>query len=141
MTPEQIVRKFFEEVRSGNNPDYAEKLMAEQVLAHQIISEKEQTVLRSPKDYADHVREMITAYDKFSLEIQEFLVQDNKVYVRWRQVGKHIGEVNGYAPTDLPIIEIASAVYRIDNEKISEYWIQIDRAGIEKQLESNKNKK
>ncbi|MFW6676477.1 ester cyclase [Lacrimispora sp. AGF001] len=141
MTPEQIVRKFFEEVRSGNNPDYAEKLMAEQVLAHQIISEKEQTVLRSPKDYADHVREMITAYDKFSLEIQEFLVQGNKVYVRWRQVGKHIGEVNGYAPTDLPIIEIASAVYRIDNEKISEYWIQIDRAGIEKQLESNKNKK
>lgn len=141
MTPEQIVRKFFEEVRSGNNPDYAEKLMAEQVLAHQIISEKEQTVLRSPKDYADHVREMITAYDKFSLEIQEFLVQDNKVYVRWRQVGKHIGEVNGYAPTDLPIIEIASAVYQIDNEKISEYWIQIDRAGIEKQLESNKNKK
>lgn len=141
MTPEQIVRKFFEEVRSGNNPDYAEKLMAEQVLAHQIISEKEQTVLRSPKDYADHVREMITAYDKFSLEIQEFLVQDNKVYVRWKQVGKHIGEVNGYAPTDLPIIEIASAVYRIDNEKISEYWIQIDRAGIEKQLESNKNKK
>lgn len=63
MTPEQIVRKFFEEVRSGNNPDYA------------------------------------------------------------------------------VIIEIASAVYRIDNEKISEYWIQIDRAGIEKQLESNKNKK
>lgn len=141
MTPEQIVRKFFEEVRSGNNPDYAEKLMAEQVLAHQVISEKEQTVLRSPKDYADHVREMIAAYDKFSLEIQEFLVQDNKVYVRWRQVGKHIGEVDGYAPTDLPVIEIASAVYRIDNEKISEYWIQIDRAGIEKQLESNKNKK
>ncbi len=53
MTAEQIVREFFEEVRSGNNPDYANQLMAEQVLAHQIVSEEEQTVLRTPKDYTE----------------------------------------------------------------------------------------
>lgn len=139
MTPEQIVREFFEEVRSGNNPDYSNQLMAEQVLAHQIVSEEEQTVLRTPKDYAEHVREMIDAYGNFSLEIQEFLVQGNKVYVRWKQVGKHVGEIDGFSPTGLPVIEIASAVYKIENEKIAEYWIQIDRSGIQKQLESNKN--
>ena len=47
MTPGQIVRKFFEEVRSGNNPDYSNQLMAEKVLAHQIVSEEEQTVCRT----------------------------------------------------------------------------------------------
>nr|HAU35205.1 polyketide cyclase [Lysinibacillus sp.] len=36
-------------------------------------------------------------------------------------------------------IEIASAIYRIENEKIVEYWIQIDRAGIENQLKRNTN--
>ncbi|CAM5187230.1 Predicted ester cyclase [Lysinibacillus sphaericus] len=113
--------------------------MAEQVLAHQVISEEELTVLRTPKEYADHVKEMIEAYGDFSLEIQELMVQDFKVYVRWKQVGKHIGEVDGFQPTGLPVIEIASAVYRIENEKIAEYWIQIDRAGMEKQLERNKN--
>jgi len=139
MTPEQIVKKFFKEVRSGRNPDYAVELMAEQVLAHQVISEDELTVLRTPKEYADHVKEMIEAYGDFSLVIQELMVQDLKVYVRWKQVGKHIGEVDGYQPTGLPVIEIASAVYRIENEKIAEYWIQIDRAGMEKQLERNRN--
>ncbi|MGY3185547.1 ester cyclase [Lysinibacillus sp. RS5] len=138
MTPEQIVKKFFEEVRSGNNPDYATELMADQVLAHQVISEEELTVLRTPQDYADHVKEMVEAYGDFSLEIQEFMVQENKVYVRWKQVGTHVGEVDGYQPTSLPVIEIASAVYRIEDEKIAEYWIQIDRAGIEKQLNRNK---
>ncbi|MGE7914359.1 ester cyclase [Lysinibacillus xylanilyticus] len=137
MTPEQIVKKFFEEVRSGNNPDYATELMADQVLAHQVISEEELTVLRTPQDYADHVKEMVEAYGDFSLEIQEFMVQENKVYVRWKQVGTHVGEVDGYQPTSLPVIEIASAVYRIEDEKIAEYWIQIDRAGIEKQLNRN----
>ncbi|MDM5233825.1 ester cyclase [Lysinibacillus pakistanensis] len=139
MTPEQIVKKFFEEVRSGNNPDYATELMADQVLAHQVTSEEELTVTRTPKDYADHVKEMVEAYGDFSLEIQEFMVQGNKVYVRWKQVGTHVGEVDGYQPTSLPVIEIASAVYRIEKEKIAEYWIQIDRAGIENQLKRNKS--
>ncbi|EJS76911.1 ester cyclase [Bacillus cereus] len=139
MTPEQIVRKFFEEVRSGNNPDYSNQLMAEKVLAHQIVSEEEQTVCRTPEDYAEHVREMIEVYGNFSLEIQEFLVQGSKVYVRWKQVGMHVGETDGYQPTGLPIIQIASAVYRVEDGKIAEYWIQIDRSGIQNQLERNKN--
>lgn len=139
MMPEQIVREFFKEVRSGNNPDYANQLMAEQILAHQITSEEEQTVLRTPKDYAEHIREMVEIYGEFSLEIQESLVQGNKVYVRWRQIGTHVGEIDGYQPTGLPVIQIASAVYRIEDEKIVEYWIQIDRLGIQKQLECNKN--
>lgn len=139
MTPEQIVRKFFEEVRSGNNPDYSNQLMAEKVLAHQIVSEEEQTVCRTPEDYAEHVREMIEVYGNFSLEIQELLVQGSKVYVRWKQVGMHLGEIDGYQPTGLPIIQIASAVYRVEDGKVAEYWIQIDRSGIQNQLERNKN--
>lgn len=139
MTPEQIVKKFFEEVRSGKNPDYTTELMADKVMAHQVISEEEITVIRTPKDYSDHVKEMVDAYGNFSLEIQEFMVQDHKVYVRWKQVGTHVGEVDGYQPTSLPVIEIASAVYRIEDEKIAEYWIQIDRAGIEIQLNRNKS--
>ncbi|MFA2692228.1 ester cyclase [Bacillus mycoides] len=139
MTPEQIVRKFFEEVRSGKNPDYSNQLMVEKVLAHQIVSEEEQTVCRTPEDYAEHVREMIEVYGDFSLEIQEFLVQGSKVYVRWKQVGIHLGEIDGYQPTGLPIIQMASAVYRIEDGKIVEYWIQIDRSGIQNQLECNKN--
>lgn len=139
MTAEQIVRTFFEEVRSGRNPNYASSVMAEQVLAHQVISEDEVTVTRTPSDYADHVREMIEAYGEFSLEIQELLTQGDKVYVRWRQTGTHVGDVDGYTPTHLPVIEIASAVYRVENERIAEYWIQIDRLGIEKQLERNRS--
>lgn len=139
MTPEQIVCAFFKEVRSGRNLDYADKLMTKQVLAHQVVSEEEVTVNRTPSEYADHVREMIQAYGEFSLEIQELIAQGDKVYVRWRQEGIHIGEVDGYAPTHRPVIEIASDVYRVENERIPEYWIQIDRLGIEKQLERNKS--
>lgn len=52
--------------------------------------------------------------------------------------GKFISEIDGYLPTGKPINEIASSVYRLQNGKIVEYWIQIDRLGFEKQLQNNK---
>ncbi|MEW9698775.1 ester cyclase [Paenibacillus sp. SI8] len=136
-TPTDIVRHFFEKVRSGLEPDTAKNYMADQVLAHQVTSEQETTVHRTPANYADHVREMLEAYGSFKLDIQEWIAQNDRVYVRWKQTGTHQGEIDGFAPTGKTIVEIASAVYRVDQGKIVEYWIQIDRAGIRAQLERN----
>ncbi|MGG1550741.1 ester cyclase [Paenibacillus ferrarius] len=137
--PQEIVSSFFHYVRSGTNPDAAALYMADTVLAHQVTAENETTVQRSPQNYADHVLEMIDAYGHFQVEIQELISQDDRVYVRWKQTGTHIGEVDGFAPTGKPVIEIASAVYRVTDGKIAEYWIQIDREGIRKQLERNQS--
>lgn len=95
------------------------------MIAHQIQSENEYTVERSPQDYIDHVKEMQELYGNFKLEIQEILVDGNKVYVRWKQTGDMVD--------GRQIIQIASAVYLVEQEKISEYWIQIDRKGLELQ--------
>lgn len=137
MTPLEVVKIFFEEVRSGRNPDKAHDLLSAVVLAHQVKAENPTTLERSPQNYADHVREMQAEWGNFELEIQEMLAQADRVYVRWKQTGTHTSEVDGFAPTGLPVVEIASAVYRVANGKIAEYWIQIDRAGIRAQLEQN----
>lgn len=134
-TSQQIVKDFLLTVRSGKNPDKAKEFMAGKVLAHQLNAEHAQTVERTPENYAAHVREFLQLYGQFEFEITELIAQDNKVYARWKQTGKHLAQINGYPATGLPLIEIASAVYRLENGKIVEYWIQIDRAGFEKQLQ------
>jgi predicted ester cyclase len=45
--------------------------------------------------------------------------------------------VDGFAPTGLPVEELASAVYRVERGRIVEYWIQVDRTGTEAQLRRN----
>lgn len=127
MNNKQIITDFFEKVRSGKNLNLAYKYMQDNVLAHQIIAEskKEIVIRRTPEDYAEHVNEMRKTYGEFSLSIEEILSDDNKVYVRWRQLGSVKGK---------PITEIGSAVYMVRNAKISEYWIQLDRKGIEEQM-------
>ncbi|WP_127495523.1 ester cyclase [Paenibacillus glycanilyticus] len=137
MAAADIVEQFFSRVRSGLEPDAAHDYMATRVAAHQVTAENEETVERTPQNYADHVREMMKAYGAFHLQVEEFLATEDRVYVRWKQTGIHVGEIDGFAPTGKPVIEIASAVYRIENDKIVEYWIQIDREGIRKQSEQN----
>lgn len=127
MNNKQIVTEFFMKVRSGKEPKLAYEYMQDQVLAHQIMAEasKEVIIRRTPEDYAEHVCEMKQTYGAFSLNIEEILSDNNKVYVRWRQSG---------SIKNKRIIEIGSAVYMINDSKISEYWIQLDRKGIDEQI-------
>jgi len=134
---EKIVRGFFQLVRSGREPDRAAEFMTDTVLAHQMNSENMEAIRRTPQNYADHVKEFLALYGRYDLEISELIANGDKVYVRWKQTGKHLQDIDGYKATNLPLTEIGSAVYRVENRKIAEYWIQLDRQGMEMQLQQN----
>lgn len=110
--------------------------MAPVVLAHQIRAGATQVIDRSPANYAAHVREMIETFGAFSLTMDEMLVDGDKAYVRWTQHGSHLGAVDGHAPTGRPLETVGSAVYRVEDGMIAEYWIQQDAAGLADQLAS-----
>jgi len=131
-----VVENFLLTVRSGRSPERADEFMDTTVAAHQVQSEESTLIRRTPDDYADHVREMLQTYGNFTFAIEELIADGDKVYARWRQEGTHVGAIDGLAPTGLPIVEVASCVYRVRDGKICEYWIQIDRAGLAAQLES-----
>ena len=107
------------------------------MVAHQLVSEAPEDVLRSPEDYAAHVRDFLATWGPFELEVTELLAEGDRVYARWVQRGSHLAAVDGHPPTGLPVHELASAVYRVADGRIVEYWIQIDRAGTEAQLRRN----
>jgi len=133
----EIVRQFLEQVRSGKFPEKAVLFMADSILAHQMNSENQTTVIRTPRNYSEHIEEFVTLFGNFTFEITELIADEDKVYTRWKQIGNHLAEIDGYKPTGKALIEVASCVYRLENGKIVEYWIQIDRLGFENQLKTN----
>ncbi|MFE2019116.1 ester cyclase [Streptomyces sp. NPDC059499] len=128
------VRQFFLQVRSGLHPDRAAHFMADRVRAHQIVSEAPAVVERTPQQYTEHVREMLDAYGPFTLTVDELIAEGDRVYARWTQSGRHVGPVDHHPPTGAPVTAMTSAVYRVTQGRIVEYWIQIDRQGITAQL-------
>lgn len=134
---ERVVRSFLEIVRSGKDPEQAREFMADTVIAHQMNAEKQEAIKRTPQNYTEHIREFLNQYGRYTFEITELIANNNKVYTRWEQNGKHMTDIDQYKATGLPLTEIGSAVYRVENGKIAEYWIQVDRQGMEIQLQQN----
>lgn len=134
---EKTVRDFLEIVRSGKSPERASEFMADSVKAHQLNAEHLETVARTPENYSQHVNEFLQSYGHYQFEVTELIASNDKVYARWKQTGNQIGDVDEFKSTGLPVTEIGSAVYRVSNGKIVEYWIQIDRKGTEIQLQNN----
>lgn len=134
---EKIVRDFLSNVRTGLRPGDAKLYMADTVLAHQVTSESPTTVKRTPANYTSHVNEFKRLFGNYEFEITELIASNDKVYVRWKQTGKHMAEIDDFEPTQLPLIEYTSAVYRIEKKRIVEYWIQMDRLGFDLQLKAN----
>lgn len=129
-----VVSGFLSDVRSGRDPDAASLYFAPEVAAHQLTAEGERVVMRSPADYAAHVREFLKLFGPFELTIDELLVDGDKAYVRWTQRGHHLHSLDGEAPSGRPLVEITSVVYRVAGGRIVEYWLQTDRKGMELQL-------
>lgn len=139
LTPEEVVRGFLDNVRSGRNLEAAAIYMAPQVQAHQLQSEQEETLIRTPEDYAAHVREFQRAFGPFTFTVEALIAQGDLVSVRWRQMGHHLQSLNGEVPTGAELIELTSVVYRVADGKIVEYWLQTDRKGMDLQLEKVNN--
>lgn len=137
MSSKEIVRGFLTEVRSGLNPGKAAFYMADTVLAHQVNSENPVTIERSPANYTAHVQDFLKLFGEFKFELTELIAEDDKVYARWIQYGIHRETVDAFKATGLPLVEYTSAVYRVQKEKIVEYWLQSDRFGFEQQLRKN----
>lgn len=123
----QVVTDFLTHVRSGRNVSRATDLMAPVVLAHQVQSENEVTIKRTPQNYADHVQEMIETWGDFTLDIEELLVDGARAYVRLVQVGRH-------SLTGRTVRQVNAIVYHVEDGQITQYWMQIDRAGLAAQL-------
>ncbi|KQV69599.1 hypothetical protein ASC64_07065 [Nocardioides sp. Root122] len=123
----RTVTEFLSRVRVTGDAAAAEQLMGTSVPAHQHLAERDETVVRTPREYAAHVRDMLEDHGPFRFEVDELLVEQDHVFVRWLQHGRLT--TGGPDAPGRPLREAGSAVYHVAHGRIQEYWIQLDRLG------------
>jgi hypothetical protein len=124
----RTVTEWLAAVRTTGDSDAAERLMGPTVPAHQHVAERDETVVRTPSEYAAHVRDMLEDHGPFRLDVDELIVEADHVFVRWLQHGQ-VGHADDPHATTRPLREAGSAVYLVTDGRIQEYWIQLDRLG------------
>ena len=130
----KTVTEFLANVRVTGDVAAAERLLAAAVPAHQHIAERDETVVRTPTEYAAHAQDMLLRHGPVTFEVQELLVEADHVFVRWAQHGRTGLAARGSVDPRRYHREAGSAVYRVAEGRIQEYWIQLDRYGHEAQV-------
>ena len=72
---------------------------------------------------------MLISYD-------DIFAVDDKVVVRITLTGRHVAEFLGFPPTGKYVCWTSIEIFRIENGKIAERWVQADVAGLLRQLQA-----
>jgi len=82
----------------------------------------------------DVLQQIRMAFPDVRREICDYVAQGNKIAVRWRVTGTHRGPFAGVGPTGRKVTVTGITLYRIENGRIAEEWVEMDSAGLAKQL-------
>ena len=75
-----------------------------------------------------------TAFPDGHFTVEDQIAEGNKVVVRYRFEGTHLGAFQGMPPTHKQIGYSAILIYRIADDKVAEQWTELDLLGFLRQL-------
>jgi predicted ester cyclase len=81
-----------------------------------------------------HVELFEKAFPRYSIQIEDFVEQDDKVVLRARFQGTHTGDFNGIPPTGRTVDVPFMIMYRIGDGKIAQHWLEANHITLLSQL-------
>lgn len=127
-TNEEIVRQYLTAFNDRDRERLSD-LLAEDVVEHGIHGE-----LRGVDEILDFNRRHFEAFPDYSGETKETLVDGDTVVVRYSVSGTHEGEYQDVEPTGRTAEWTGMVMYRIEDDRIAEVWLEEDRLGLLEQL-------
>ena len=131
MTAEEkknLVRRVFADVISGGKLDVADELIAPNYVNHSFPG------LTGPEGLKQVAGIFRAGFPDLSVVPEEVMVEGDIVSTRGTARGTHSGEFQGIPPTGKQIAFSYIDIWRIENGKLAENWVEMDRLGMLQQL-------
>ena len=129
-----VARQVFANVCNSNDLEFA----------HQAIDKyfaKDFTVNRTPPGITPTIAgtkrwkvKVMEAFPDYRTEIEDQFADGERVVIRWRSSGTHLGEFQGIAPTRRKITVSGITISRYADGKIAELWVGFDTQDLMRQL-------
>lgn len=126
----ELVRRMFEEVYNKGNYDFADEVFAENYISHNKLNIQ----VLGPDGIKKTAREQRAAFPDLRSELLDVIAEEDKVVVRGMDTGTHRGVFAGKAPTGKRFQITWIDIFRLENGKLAEAWLEIDAADFMKQL-------
>jgi len=126
----ELVRRFYQEVFGDWNMALVDEVVSPQFISHDWPKDGP----TGPKAFRDFYAIIRSVAPDARYEVDDLIAEDDKVVVRWRMLGTHMGEFRGIAPTGRAIVLSGIAIYRVHNGQLQERWVVSDLHGALEQI-------
>jgi len=127
--PATSIHRFYEECLNQHQSEVLSEIFTPDVVAHTPTGDStgipllQQTVERVHAMFPDH-----------NFVVEDIVIQGDKGAARWTMTATHTAPLAGIPPTGKPIIQQANVFYRFEDNKITEFWLQLDQIGVLRQI-------
>lgn len=128
-TNKAIVRRVFNEVVNNGNVGVADELIGPNYMNHPFP-----VPATGPEAFKMVVALFRTAFPDITVTLEDVVAEGDLVATRGYFTGTHQGDFNGIPPTGKAINAPYIDLWRLENGKAAENWVQIDMMGILQQL-------
>ena len=115
----QLVRRFYKEVYGDWNMAMVGEVVSPRFTSH----DWPEAGPKGSEGFALFYSAIRTALPDARYEVDDLIAEGDKVVVRWRLLGTHLGDFRGMAPTGRAITLEGIAIYRLDGGKLVERWV------------------
>ncbi len=117
-----LVRRLFEEVYNQKNYQVADELIAEHYISHSGMD----TEVFGPEGIKKSAALQHAAFPDLQTTIEDLIAEGDKVVVRGTDRGTFKGGFMNYEPTGRSFTITWIDIFRIENGKLVEAWLEID---------------
>ncbi len=128
---QQLINRYMGEIWNRKNCSVIYEVFSEDALIHSPMGEA-----RGPRAVEQAHRQWHEAFPDIRVMLLDIFEMRDKVAVQWNARGTHKGPFLGIPPSNKPIICGGTSIYRLENEKIVEYWAYINLHHVIQQLQS-----
>ncbi len=126
-----IVRRFYKEYLDELDPTAADELLADDVVLHGVRAFGEGYGREIVKE---GFGAFLSGFAERHTEVEDLIVEGERVVARHTHHLKHVNEVFGIPPTGQQLSVWGIDIFRIEDGRIAEGWVIDDNLGMMEQL-------
>lgn len=123
------IRRFFEHCLNQHQSEILRELFTADIVAH--TPNGDSTGLAAIEQTVERVHAMFPGH-RFTVD--DVIVSGDKAAARWTMTATNTAPIGGLAPTGREITQRALVLYRFEDGKIAEFWLQLDQIGVLRQI-------
>lgn len=129
--PAAVVGRYIEECWNRGRLDLIPELIADDFIDHLPF---DADLPAGRAGVIATIRLLRAAFSGLRLGLDDMIVEEDRVVIRFSLTGRQTGAFAGYAPREQEVEIPGMAIFRVQDERIADQWCQFDAFGLLRQL-------